>query len=54
MINNAWWWTWVPLSLFFSAPWIAGTVWMLIRSDDGGAALQPSVAELAQQRLWTR
>jgi hypothetical protein len=46
-------WSWF-LPILFSAPWIAGIVWVLLRSPRGGGETPPSMAELARRRLWTQ
>ena len=45
-------WTWA-LPILFTAPWIAGAIWILLRSTGGDGEPPPSMAELARRRLWT-
>ncbi|HST16694.1 MAG TPA: hypothetical protein VLK36_03430 [Gaiellaceae bacterium] len=44
-------WTWLPVSLLFGAPWIAGIIWVCLRTR-GRDHVPPSLAEMASRRLW--
>jgi hypothetical protein len=51
MVASGVWWTWLPLSILFSAPWIAAIVWICVRTP-GNPQAAPSVAEVVRRRLW--
>jgi hypothetical protein len=51
MIASDVWWTWLPISILFSAPWIAAIVWICVRNPESREAV-PSVAEVVRRRLW--
>ncbi|HMB18655.1 MAG TPA: hypothetical protein VKO41_05000 [Gaiellaceae bacterium] len=46
------WWSWLLLSLLFSAPWFIAAIWVWRRTPRDALEEPPSMAELARRRLW--
>lgn len=46
------WLTSILLSVLFSAPWIAATIWVRLRSPRGPEGEFPSMAEVTRRHLW--